>query len=111
MVPAWSKGAAHSHTDQEFWRLLGFGYYARIHIHHGETKIRYFRLVHHNIRRMSAKMETKVTRINGRWVLQFRAEIMTTPAFWHYNTEQEATAAEKRLNPSIHSCTGARLLA
>jgi hypothetical protein len=35
--------------------------------------------------------------------LQFKTEIMTTPAFWHYNTEQEPTAAEKRLNPSIHN--------
>jgi len=39
----------------------------------------------------------------GRWRLQFKTEIMTTPAFWHYNTEQEPTAAEKRLNPSIHN--------
>jgi hypothetical protein len=34
---------------------------------------------------------------------------MTTPAFWHYNTEQEAAAAEKRLNPSIHSFAGLKL--
>ena len=33
------------------------------------------------------------------WMLQFKTEIMTTPAFWHYNT----AAAEKRLNPSIHN--------
>jgi hypothetical protein len=51
---------------------------------------------------MPAKMETNVTRVNGRWVLQFKTEIMTTPAFWHYNTEQEATAAEQRLNPPVH---------
>jgi hypothetical protein len=29
---------------------------------------------------------------SGRWMLQFKTEIMTTPAFWHYNTEQETTA-------------------
>ncbi len=48
-------------------------------------------------------METKVTPVNGRWVLQFKTPSMTAPAFWHYDTEQEATAAEKRMNPSIHS--------
>jgi len=59
--------------------------------------------------REPAKMETKVTPVNGRWVLQFKTPSMTTPAFWHYNTEQEAAAAEKRLNPSIHSFAGLKL--
>ena len=68
-------------------------------------------LVEDRIAGMSAKMETKVTRVNGRWVLQFKTPSMTTPAVWHYNTEQDATAAELRLNPSIHSCTGLKLLA
>jgi len=57
-----------------------------------------------------AKMETKVTCVNGRWALQFKTDIMTTSAFWHYDTEQEATAAEKRLNPPTQ-CTGAKLIA
>ena len=48
-------------------------------------------------------METKVTPINGRWVLQFKTPSMTTAAYWHYDTEEEAAAAEKRLNPSSHS--------
>ena len=45
-------------------------------------------------------METKVTRVNGRWELRLKTPSMTTPVLWHYSTEQEATAAEKRLNPS-----------
>jgi hypothetical protein len=49
--------------------------------------------------RESAKMETRVTRVCGRWVLQFKTPSMTNPAFWHYHTEQDAMAAEKRLNP------------
>jgi hypothetical protein len=41
-------------------------------------------------------------------VLQFKTEIMPTPAFWHYNTEQEAMAAEQRLNPP-RQCNEAKL--
>jgi len=50
---------------------------------------------------MSVTMETKVICVNARWVLQFKTASMMTPSSWHYNTEQEATAAEKRLNRSI----------